>query len=158
MGAGGPGGLPPQMPGPVVTARVLLFIAGGLWGIGAAIMFLGGVAAQGALDELDVPGIGANAAMGVLLLFAVFFAGAAVLHLIPAINFGKGRSGTRVTAIIAGVVNALLPVVGIVGITASGMTEGGAFFFYLLWAATGILTIVFCSMSAASQWFHRPRM
>ncbi|MGY1437549.1 hypothetical protein [Streptomyces reniochalinae] len=153
------GGMQPavSMPGVVVTARVLLFIAGSLWALFGVLLLIGGVAANDALD--DIPGVGAagGAALGIALFGLLIGGGLATLHIVPASMFGKGRSGTRVTAIIAGAVNALIPLLSFIGQLAGGDSAGGSLFLAVLWLATAVLTIVFCSMSAAGQWFNRPQ-
>lgn len=158
---GYPGGpIPPnvaRMPGPVITARVLLFVAGSLWGLFAVIILIGFLVASDAVD--DVPGLdgasGGAAGIGVILF--LIFGGLAALHIVPASMFGKGRTGTRVTAIIAASVNALLPLLGVLGVAANNDAAPGGMLLYILWLATAILTIIFCSLSAAGQWFNRPQ-
>lgn len=164
---GYPGGMPGypggpmqpvvSMPGVVVTARVLLFVAGCLWGLSAVCILIFGLAANDALDDVPVADSVGGAALGVALLFFLFFGGLAALHIVPASMFGKGRIGTRVTAIIAASVNALLPLLGVLGSLGSSKDMAGPLFLYLLWLATAVLTIVFCSLGAAGQWFNRPR-
>lgn len=154
---GGPMQPPVSMPGQVVTARVLLFIAGSLWALSAVLILILGLAANDALD--DIPGVGAagGAALGVALIFFLVFGGLAALHIVPASMFGKGRSGTRITGIIAASVNALLPLLSLLGQMANDTAAGGSIFAALLWLATAVLTIVFLSVSAAGQWFNRPQ-
>ncbi len=144
-----------SMPGPVVTARVLLFVAGSLWGLLGLLMLIGGLAANGMVN--DIPGVGSvgDAALGIGLVLFVLFGGLAALHIVPASMFGKGAVGTRVTAIIAASVNGLFALVGM--LSAIGNSAGGQIFVSLLWLATAVLTLVFCSMGAGSQWFNRPR-
>ncbi|WP_019548703.1 hypothetical protein [Streptomyces sulphureus] len=155
-GSGGPGGMPQRMPGQVVAARVLLFIAGSMWGLGAVLFLIVALVARDSFN--DIPGLdtGANVAMGVMLIFFVLFGGMATLQIVPASLMGKGRGGTRVTAIIAAAVNAILPVIGLFTVPGSNESNAGGAFIYILWAGTAILTIVFCSMQQASQWFNRP--
>ncbi|WP_431984922.1 hypothetical protein [Streptomyces qinglanensis] len=173
-GYGYPGGVPPypgggpgggiqptvSMPGQVVTARVLLFVAGSMWALLAVIIFFLGLVANDAVN--DIPGVDAagGAALGVAFFGLLIFGGLAALHIVPASMFGKGRIGTRVTAIIAASVNALLPLLGCFG--ALGSAVGGddaasIFFWYILWLATAVVTLVFCCMGPASQWFNRPQ-
>lgn len=145
-----------RMPGPVITARVLLFVAGSLWGLFAVIMLIGFLAASDAVN--DVPGLDgvSGGAAGVGVIFFLVFGGLAALHIVPASMFGKGRAGTRITAIIAASINSLLPLLGFVGAASSNSdaAPGGAFL-YILWLATAILTIVFCALGASGQWFNR---
>ncbi|UNZ17704.1 proline-rich domain-containing protein [Streptomyces sp. 891-h] len=157
-GPGGPMRPTVSMPGVVVTARVLLFIAGALWALLAFIVLTVGLAANDALDDVPVADSVGSAALGGALVGLLIFGGMAALHIVPAAMFGKGRIGTRVTAIIAGSLNALIPLVAVFGAMGSGDSDvAGTIFMCLLWLATAVLTIVFCSMSAAGQWFNRPQ-
>ncbi|NSC23462.1 hypothetical protein FM076_20845 [Streptomyces albus subsp. chlorinus] len=163
-----PGGMPAypggpmqpavSMPGVVVTARVLLFIAGALWALCAFGVLFAGMAANEALNDVPVADSVGGAALGGALLFFLILGGLAALHIVPASMFGKGRVGTRVTAIIAGSLNALIPLLAFFGALGSGDGDAaGTLFMCLLWLATAVLTIVFCSLSAAGQWFNRPQ-
>ncbi|MFI7244509.1 hypothetical protein [Streptomyces qinglanensis] len=172
-GYGYPGGVPPypggpgggiqptvSMPGQVVTARVLLFVAGSFWALLAVIVFFVGLVANDAVS--DIPGVDAagGAALGAAFIGLLIFGGLAALHIVPASMFGKGRIGTRVTAIIAASVNALLPLLlcfGALGSAVGGEDAASMFFWYILWLATAVLTLVFCCLSPASQWFNRPQ-
>ncbi|MFE9332785.1 hypothetical protein [Streptomyces sp. NPDC006925] len=173
-GYGYPGGVPPypgggpgggiqptvSMPGQVVTARVLLFVAGSFWALLAVIVFFVGLVANDAVS--DIPGVDAagGAALGAAFIGLLIFGGLAALHIVPASMFGKGRIGTRVTAIIAASVNALLPLLGCFGALGSavgGEDAASMFFWYILWLATAVVTLVFCCLSPASQWFNRPQ-
>ncbi len=153
-GYGYPGGVPPypggpgagmqptvSMPGQVVTARVLLFVAGALWALLAVLIFFVGLVANDAVN--DIPGVDAagGAALGVAFFGLLIFGGLAALHIVPASMFGKGRIGTRVTAIIAASVNALLPLLGCFGALGSavgGEDAASIFFWYILWLATAV--------------------
>jgi hypothetical protein len=148
---------PVSMPGQVVTARVLLFVAGSLWGLFAVSMLLFGLAAGDAMEE--VPGFGGagGAAVGVGFLAFLIFGGLAALHIVPAAMFGKGRIGTRVTAIIAASLNTLIPVLAMFGSIDDTGAPAGTVFMSLLWLATAVLTIVFCSLGQAGYWFNRPQ-
>ncbi|MBO8194789.1 hypothetical protein ITI46_24485 [Streptomyces oryzae] len=163
MYPGGPGG-PMQsvvkMPGQVITARVFLFFAGALWTL-TALGTLIALTAGGAVALPGGLGPGAGSALGIMLLLFLLYAGMAALHIVPACLFGRGRSGTRITAVVAGSLNSLVPVIGFFAFlsvdTSDGAEATGGVFFYLLYLAVTVLTIVFCSTSAASQWFNRPQ-
>ncbi|GAA2635573.1 hypothetical protein [Streptomyces axinellae] len=144
-----------SMPGLVVTARVLLFVAGALWGLSAVFVLIGGLMANGMVN--DIPGVRSvgGAALGIGLGLFLLFGGLAALHIVPASMFGKGSVGTRVTAIIGASLNGLIALLGM--LSAIGNSGGGSIFVSLLWLATAVVTIVFCSMGAAGQWFNRPR-
>ena len=151
-----------RMPGQVMTARVFLFFAGALWGLVDFVLLLATLATGHSAASLP-GGLSpeGGSALGYLLLFCLLYAGLAALHIVPACRFGKGRSGTRTTAIVAGSLNSLVPVIGFIrflsGETSGSANTGGIVFFCLLYLAITVLTIVFCSTSAASQWFNRPR-
>lgn len=154
-GPGGPG-IPQmaRMPGIVIAARVLLFVAGALWALGALSLFLFGLAASDSDEFSDTTGLVANDAVGIIVLFGLLFAGLSALHIVSASLFGRGRMGTRIMAIIAGAVNCVLPVLGIIGAAANRDVNPGV---GILWAATAIVTVVFCSLPQAGAWFNRPR-
>lgn len=152
-------GMAPQMQGQVVTARVLLFVAGSIWALMSIFMLIGGFAAQSMLEE--VPGMDGGAALGIALLLFLLFAGMGALHIVPASMFGRGGTGARVTAIIGASLNSLF---GLIYVVASfvmlGEDEEGAaglLFLSVLWAGTAVPTVIFLSMSQASAWFNRPR-
>ncbi|OEV03565.1 hypothetical protein [Streptomyces oceani] len=152
-----PGGLwmPERMPGTVITARVLLFVAGALWGLCALFILIVGAALNDVAGELPMADGGGDVALGGALIMFVIFGGLAALHIVPASMFGRGTQGTRVTAIIAASVNALMPCLGFFALASEDNL--GNPITLLLWAATAILTIVFCSLAQAGQWFNRPR-
>lgn len=154
---GGPGGpmVPMNMPGTVVTARVLLFVAGSLWVILAILMFVLAAGSQNLKDE-DVPEIAdfADVASGIGVVFGVVFGVLAALHIVSASMFGKGAGGVRALAIVAASLNSLL---ALLSLLSSLTAEGGNPVLPVLWAGTAILTIVFCANGQASQWFNRPR-
>ncbi|MFE0761308.1 hypothetical protein [Streptomyces smyrnaeus] len=165
---GGPGGhMQPivKMPGQVITARVLLFFAGALWTLTAAGMLIAALSASG--GSVVLPGgvgPGAGSAMGVLLLVFLLYGGMAAVHIVPACLFGRGRSGTRITAIVAGSLNSLMPVIGFIAYLSSDTVDSsdgaeavGAAFFYVLYLAITVLTVIFCSGGAAGRWFNRPQ-
>ncbi|MBB1255701.1 hypothetical protein [Streptomyces alkaliterrae] len=148
---------PPAMPGQVVTARVLMFVAGGLLVLGAVAMFILALVAPNLSDrDLRESGL-QELGRGGLTVFAVIlfvvFAGLAVFHILTAAKFGKGRSGTRVAAIIATSLNCLLAVFSLV----TSFAGGGAPIVGLLWTASCVVTLVFLSMAPAAQWFNRPQ-
>ncbi|MFG3252289.1 hypothetical protein [Streptomyces sp. NPDC048172] len=150
---GMPGMVPPKasMPGITIAARVLLFVAGAIWGI-MAVGFL--IAAMAASDAADA-GFG-EASIGLVMVFSLVFAAMSALHIVPASLFGRGRVGTRVTAIVAASLNTLCAVLGFLGSLTPGRAEANPLA-AVLWLAVSVCTIVFCSMSPSGQWFGRPR-
>ncbi|GAA1906615.1 hypothetical protein GCM10009716_15720 [Streptomyces sodiiphilus] len=153
-----PGGMPPggqwgaapaSMPGTVITARVLLFVMGGFWSIGAVALLVLALTVQNAVSSLGGPmeDLG-NLTAGLAVFIGLLAAAMAALAIVPAAMFGSGSTGTRVTAIIAASVNTLLAVISLGG---DSPVMG------LLWLATAVLTIVFCGQRQAGEWFGRPR-
>ncbi|MFR9676253.1 hypothetical protein [Streptomyces sp. TR06-5] len=155
---GMPHGPAAGMPGQVVTARVLLFVAGSIWLLVSLLMLIGGFAAQNMLES--VPGMDGGAALGVALLLFLLFAGMGALHVMPAAVFGRSGTGARVTGIIGASLNGLCGVFYVVASLAmiSQDEDGGAglLLVSLLWAATGITTVVLLSLGQAGRWFTRP--
>ncbi|AXK32930.1 hypothetical protein DVA86_09995 [Streptomyces armeniacus] len=148
--------VPYEMPGQVVAARVMLFVAGSLWGLVAVAFIIAGLAVDDMADDLGANGTGG--ALIIALVGFVIFGGMSALHIVPATQFGHGGQGTRVTAIVAASVNTVLPALGFLGSMAQTYgtrTQNPALM--MIWAATAIVTIVFCSNRQAGAWFNRPR-
>ncbi|MBU7596797.1 hypothetical protein JGS22_003870 [Streptomyces sp. P38-E01] len=151
---------PASMPGMVITARVLLFVAGGLWAI-LALFMIGFALLAGDIDAEEEFKDLADVAAGIGLLFFVIFGGLAALHIVPASLFGKGGTATRVVAIVAASINGLVALLSLAGsLTDGGSTANspGSPLISLVWLATAVVTLVFCSGPQASQWFNRPKL
>ncbi|MEE1927967.1 hypothetical protein V1J52_07120 [Streptomyces sp. TRM 70351] len=148
--------MPQGMPGVVITARVLLIVAGSLWTLLGLFALIGGLVAEGATEDVPVAGGFGDVVAGAMLVVFLVCAGIGVLHIVPACMFGKGRTGTRVTAIIAASLNTLIAVLALFAAIGSA-DEGGNPVLPLLWTATAVVTIVFCSLHAAGEWFNRPQ-
>ena len=149
---GGPQGMMPQhtsMPGITVAARVLLFVAGAIW----ALMAVGSLIAAVAVSSDD--SYYGDIGLGLALLFVVIFGGIAALHIVPASLFGKGRTATRVLAIIAASLNSLCAILGFLGSLTPGETRANPVA-GVLWLGVAVCTLVFCSVSASGRWFNRP--
>jgi hypothetical protein len=144
---------PMSMPPQTVTARVLLFVAGSLWALFGIIMLIVGLAAESAMQELDL-GSGGSA-VGISLLLFLVFGGMAALHIVPAAMFGKGGTGSRVTGIIASALNSVVALLALLGGASEG--NGGGIVISILWTATAIVTVIFLSMGPTGVWFNRPR-
>ena len=150
---------PTRMPGLVIAARVLLFVCGGLWVVCALLMLLVAIAA-GDLDNEDLAGL-EDAAVALALVFFVVSVGLAALHIVPAALFGKGRTATRVVAIVAASINSLIAVLALLswlGSINENGSGGGNPALGVIWLATAIVTLVFCGGSQANQWFKRPQL
>ncbi|EST39310.1 hypothetical protein N566_02640 [Streptomycetaceae bacterium MP113-05] len=142
-----------SMPAQATTARVLLFVAGALWGLMGLLMLIGSLAAQSMLEEMDVADSGE--AVGVGLLLFLLFGGLAALHIVPASLFGKGGTGTRVTGIIASSLNSVVALLALLGGASDG--NGAGVVVSILWTATAVVTVIFLSMGPTGAWFNRPR-
>ncbi|MGW8380687.1 hypothetical protein [Streptomyces sp. ODS28] len=159
---GAPGPVAARMPGQVLTARILLFVAGGIWAFLTVIALFGLFGAAALMREVngDGAGVSEGAAMGFVVVFLILFGGMSALHIIPAAKFGNGAGGTRVMAIIAAGINTLFALLGLLGSFAQmSQPDGNAAspFAGVLWLVVSVLTLVFCSMRPASEWFNRPR-
>lgn len=156
---GPPYGMPQRMPGQVIAARVLLFVCGGLWVVCALLMLLVAIMTDD-LNSEDLAGV-EDAAIAVALIFFVISAGLAALHIVPAALFGKGRTATRVVAIVAASLNSLIAVLAMLtwlGSLNQDGSGGGSPALGVIWVATAIVTLVFCGGSQANQWFKRPQL
>ena len=141
--AGGPPPAPTVIPGKTKTARVLIFVAGGLL---ALISLLNLVAVLGDPDEFEKQAkdaAGAEVASGVYATLFVIFLIYAAAGIFLATRFGNGGNGVRVGALSwagVGIVVAVLSLpLGVVTLVLS------------------ILTIVFLANAESVAWFKRPR-
>ncbi|WP_431783207.1 hypothetical protein [Streptomyces chumphonensis] len=156
-----PGGMPPTrtgMPGIVVTARVLLFVAGGLWLLLAMLGVY--LMAESSKPYYERPAFGGVSddlyVVGVVLLCVSLAMGA--LHITVASMFGRGRTGVRVMAIITAALNTLAAGLAFVSsVTSDEPVDGFGVLIQVLWLVTAILTLVFLCVRAAGHWFNRPQ-
>ncbi|MGW0854827.1 proline-rich domain-containing protein [Streptomyces sp. NPDC002690] len=146
-GQGGFPAGPPEMPGGVKAARVMLFVMGGLSVIGA-ILFAITAAAVGAAkndaslqEDVQFQQL-ADYSGGVLWAITVFALVWAVFAIVLGAKFGKGGSGLRVTAIVFGVVTAILGIYPFIGVG-------------LVYTVLAILVVVFAANGDGSAWFNR---
>ncbi|MFF3007321.1 hypothetical protein ACFVTF_31490 [Kitasatospora sp. NPDC057940] len=166
-GYGGPGyGYPPavpqNMPGLVVTTRVLLFIIGAVQIIGGGIYLIAAAAAKEVTNraqEIDgsdpFNGFG-NAAAGVLVVVGIVCALFAAFSITLGVKFGKGGPAVRITTMVYGSFGALLGLLGLAGSFASNANPIGIVF-TLMWLAVSITMIVGMSVKDGVAWFSRPR-
>lgn len=145
-GYGYPGG-PTEMPGGVKAARVMLFVIAGLQVIGAIFVALAAAAVNAAKEDptlkedvqfQQLADYSGNALWGIVV-FAILWG---VLAVFLAAKFGKGGNGIRVTAIVFGVITAIL---GIYPFILIG----------LIHTVLAILVIVFVAKSDGGAWFNR---
>jgi hypothetical protein len=135
---------PMRMPGTVKTARVLLFVFGGLSTLGALFLFY--VAANA--DNPDViRDLGGKPDAGQVTAVALLALAVAATAILSASLFGRGAGGVRALAIVAGSLYCLMGLLSLSG----GAPIG------ILTLAAGILIIVFTANSHGGAWFKRPR-
>ncbi|MEU2259585.1 hypothetical protein ABZ557_04740 [Streptomyces sp. NPDC019645] len=147
---GGYPGAPMSMPGLMQTARVLLFIVGGLQIILGIIAAFAIAAAQDVADSVgagEQTGPLAGLGFAVVLILLAFAAWAIVLG----VKFAKGGNGVRVTTI----VYASLFILGSLTNFASG--EASSAVGGVIGLAIGGIILAAMVNSSASAWFNRPR-
>ncbi|MFD3611633.1 hypothetical protein ACFWXA_26850 [Streptomyces atroolivaceus] len=145
-GYGFPGG-PTEMPGGVKAARVMLFVIAGLQVIGAIFVALAAAAVNAAKndatlkDDVQFQQLAdySGAALWGMAVFAVLWG---VLAVFLGAKFGKGGNGIRITAIIFGVITAIL---GIYPFIVIG----------LIHTVLAILVVVFVAKADGGAWFNR---
>lgn len=150
-GPGGYPGMPAQMPGLVKTARVLLFIIGGLEIVIALFAAIGGavLASTSSTSSTSSGLVG-----GVLVAVAIVVVGFGILAIVLAAKFGKGGNGVRITTIVF----ASLSLLGSLSNFANtgGTTPAGVLGGIIGLAIGGIILAAMVSSSGAA-WFKRPR-
>ncbi|MEU2107403.1 hypothetical protein ACFWOY_25535 [Streptomyces sp. NPDC058423] len=147
---GGYPGAPMSMPGLMQTARVLLFIVGGLQIILGIIAAFAIAAAQDVADSVgagEQTGPLAGLGFAVVLILLAFAAWAIVLG----VKFAKGGNGVRVTTI----VYASLFILGSLTNFAAG--EASSAVGGVIGLAIGGIILAAMVNSSASAWFNRPR-
>ncbi|MFD9358842.1 hypothetical protein [Streptomyces sp. NPDC060031] len=151
---GGYPGIPVQMPGLMKTARVLLFIIGGLQLIGGALAILGGV-----ILSSEVSNSSGELTGGIITAIGIGVVAFALLPIILGARFAKGRGGVRVMTIIYAALG-LLGSLGNIG-TAVGSDHAVAIAPAVFGAGIGLTIsgIILASMvnNSATVWFKRPR-
>ncbi|MER6298131.1 hypothetical protein ABT247_00985 [Kitasatospora sp. NPDC001539] len=153
--------VPQSMPGLVMTARVLLFIVGGVQTILAIIYLIIGAAAKDATntikhttDDNPFTAMG-DAAAGVIIVVAVLFALFAALSITLGAKFGKGGNTVRVTTIVYGSLGGLVGLLILLGAISAGTAVGLVMAF--LWLAISIIWITAMCVRDGVNWFNRPR-
>jgi len=140
---------PTTMPSTVSTARVLLWVIFGLQLIGVALFAIAAVGVHAAKNDEKLKDDSsfqqlADYSSGMLWAFTVFAVAWAVFALVLALKFTTGGNGVRITALIFGIVTAIL---GIYPFIIVG----------LLHTVLAVLIAVFVGNSNGSAWFNRPR-
>ncbi|PWI10955.1 hypothetical protein DIZ27_08840 [Streptomyces sp. NWU339] len=141
--------VPTSMPGTVSTARVLLWVIVGLQLIGVALFAISAVGVEAAKSDpalSEEPAFEqlADYSSGLLWGLTLFALVWGVFALVLAVKFGKGGNGVRITALIFGIITAILGIYPFV-------------FVGLIHTVLAILIAVFVGNAAGSAWFNRPR-
>ncbi|WP_435614160.1 hypothetical protein [Streptomyces coelicoflavus] len=137
------GAAPTTMPGTVNTARVLLWIMVGFQVIGTALFGISAAAVDQAKDDPAFEGL-ADYPTGVLWGFMVLALVWGVWAAFLAAKFSSGGNGLRVTALVFGILTAIL---ALYPFTIAGIVH----------LVFGILIAVFVGNSKGAAWFKRPR-
>ncbi|MFG2842500.1 hypothetical protein ACGF12_04905 [Kitasatospora sp. NPDC048296] len=163
MAAPGYGFAPPvpqSMPGLVMTARVLLFIIGGVQVILAGFCLIAAAVANDAVNKTTtssddwISSIG-HAAAGILLVIGVVWALAATLSITLGAKFGKGGNGVRITTIVYGSIASLFGLLDLIGGINTKITVN--IIMGLIWIAICVIWITAMCVREGVNWFNRPR-
>ncbi|MGF0164017.1 hypothetical protein OH717_11515 [Streptomyces albidoflavus] len=166
---GGTGGrFPDGMPGLLQTARVLLFVVGGVQTLGGLAVAFTGAFLKDASDAVSdagsdlgsgnpfaVAGAGGSMAAGVVITLAVVILAFAALSITLGAKFSKGGQGIRITTIVYGALGGLIGIWSL--ITALDLGSNGLAFFYILWTAISGIWIASMVTEDGRAWFNRPR-
>ncbi|WP_416531320.1 hypothetical protein [Streptomyces coelicoflavus] len=137
------GAAPATMPGTVNTARVLLWIMVGFQVIGTALFGISAAAVDQAKDDAAFEEL-ADYPTGVLWGFMVLALIWGVWAAFLAAKFNSGGNGLRVTALVFGILTAIL---ALYPFTIAGIVH----------LVFGILIAVFVGNAKGAAWFKRPR-
>jgi hypothetical protein len=160
---GYPGGnmMPQEMPGLMVTARVLLYIVAavqiliGIFAIfGAATINDASNAGEDTFGSNDFSDFG-HASAGIILVVALLFLGLAGLSITLGVKFSRGGQGIRITTMIYGILGALFGVLILVG--AADANSTAALVWALLWIGFGGVMAGAMMAPSGAAWFNRPR-
>ncbi|WP_149184985.1 hypothetical protein [Streptomyces sp. TRM49041] len=146
---GGYPGAPLEMPGGVKAARVMLFVIGGLQVIGVII---GAMIALGVAAAKDDPTLKddiqfqqfADMSVGVIWFVTLLILAWGVFAVVLGAKFGSGGNGIRITALVFGIITAVL---GVYPFVLVGLAH----------TVLAILVAVFVGKSDGAAWFSRPR-
>ncbi|MCC5476701.1 hypothetical protein ACFV2N_11240 [Streptomyces sp. NPDC059680] len=132
------------MPGNVSAARVLLWVIVGLQVIGVAIFAFAGVALNKANNDSSVPSTLRDYPVGVMWAFAALALAWLVWAAVLASKFTTGGNSLRVTALVFGIITAVL---ALYPFTLLGIIH----------LVLGILIACFVGGSNGKAWFNRAR-
>lgn len=148
-GVGGFPGVPTEMPGGVKAARVMLWVIAGFQLIGMVLFALAAVAVDKAKDDpklkddvqfQDLADFSTGAIYGFTFLVLLW----GVLAIFLAVKFKGGGNGIRITAMVFGIITAVL---GIYPFVIIGLVH----------TVLAILITVFVGKSDGGAWFNRAR-
>ncbi|WP_433546089.1 hypothetical protein ACQPZG_13750 [Streptomyces sp. CA-294286] len=142
-------GGPQEMPGGVKAARVMLFVIGGLQVIGAILFALTAATISAAQNSEELKKDVqfeqlAEFSTGAIWAATVAVLAWGVLAIVLGAKFGKGGNGIRITALVFGIITAIL---GIYPFILVGLAH----------TVMAILIAVFVGKSDGAAWFNRPR-
>lgn len=148
-GVGGFAAGPTEMPGGVKAARVMLFIIAGFQVIGAIFAAMGAVGLNKAKDDPELRDDVqfqqiADMSVGAVWAIAFLILAWGILAIVLGVKFSSGGNGIRITALVFGVITAIL---GIYPFVVVGLVH----------TVLAILIAVFVGKSDGSAWFARQR-
>jgi hypothetical protein len=146
MGAGAGYGAMTEMPGPVKTVRILMFVFGGLACLGAVLMAVG-AAALGSTSSDSLNSDAAAMGAGALFVMAIFMVANAVYSFLCAVKAKSGGNGWRIATIVLGALSVVGGLFSVFGGSIAGILN----------IALGVLIIVFMSKAEAKAWYSRPQ-
>ncbi|MFF3616832.1 hypothetical protein [Streptomyces sp. NPDC002580] len=140
-----------EMPGLMKTARVFLFILGGLQLLAGVFI---GIAVGAAQDVSNGIGSGdsTDGLAGLGFVIAVLVLAMGALSIFLGVKFKNGGSGIRITTIVYSSIMLLGSVVNIANGESGSVTFGG-----LISLTMGGIILASMVTSSASAWFNRPR-
>jgi FtsH-binding integral membrane protein len=137
------GAAPTTMPGTVSTARVLLWVIVGFQAIGTVLFGFGAAAVDQAKEDAAFDEL-ADYSTGMLWALMVLALAWGVWAAVLAAKFNSGGNGLRVTALVFGILTAIIAVYPFT-------------VFGIIHLVFGILIAVFVGNSKGAEWFKRPR-
>ncbi|MFE0249700.1 proline-rich domain-containing protein [Streptomyces sp. NPDC059010] len=140
---------PTSMPGTVSAARVLLWVIAGLQLLGVALFAFSAASVTAAKNDSTLQDDAAfqqlaDYSTGMLWAVTAFALAWGVWAIVLAVKFNSGRNGVRITALVFGILTAIL---GIYPFIVVGLVH----------TVLAILVAIFVGNSNGSAWFNRPR-
>ncbi|MGW6394561.1 hypothetical protein ACWFR1_29560 [Streptomyces sp. NPDC055103] len=136
-----------EMPGSVKAARVMLFVIGGLQMVGVVLFALTAMTISAAQNDPTLKGDVqfqqlADLSTGAIWGFTAVVLAWGVLSIVLGAKFGSGGNGIRVTALVFGIITAIL---GLYPFVIVGLAH----------TVMAILIAVFVGKSDGAAWFNR---